>query len=205
MQTFTPVPCTARVEVFMRANGKLFSNVVHVTGAAPLTQIDVTTIGAVMVTNWTSAIMPSLSMACAAEHVVVTALDSETAPQEDVPFPGGVQGGVGGDISTSNVAFCVKHLTAVRGRSYRGRSYIGGLANASIVGDNVISDIAGALAAGFQSLAEALQAAGYVLSVVSYWLNLVRRATGVATPIVASSYTDTQVDTRRRRMYVASN
>lgn len=103
-------------------------------------------------------------------------------------------------ILPNNVAAVISQRTAKRGRSYRGRAYVGGLTNADQVTSTQMGSAAAAeLVDQFVDLQEALDAAGYDVVVAS------RQHNGVTTnPADVNEVTafvvDTLYDSQRRRL-----
>jgi len=109
-------------------------------------------------------------------------------------------GGASEDGIPINVAGVISWRTAKTGRSYRGRTYIGGLRTDQVSGQREMSTITAtnlATAGGY--LISGLHNAGYDLAVGSRWHNGVPRTTGVATPVI-EAVVNTGLDTQRRRI-----
>lgn len=127
------------------------------------------------------------------------------ALQEDAYSAASAGSGSGG-VTTgtpypANVAFCVKFVTEVTGRSARGRLYIAGLSSALFIADaNILStaaaqDYADACAAAFGSLT-----GGWQHVILSRQNNGALRPFGIGYQVTNYLYTDTRVDTQRRRL-----
>ncbi len=109
-------------------------------------------------------------------------------------------GGENFDAHPTNVAQCMTLRTAKRGRSYRGRSYVGGVYPYS--GTTPIDSIPallGNLIADFEALMTLINIGGKYWGVISRYLNKVARSSAVVTPITAIS-ADTHYDSQRRRL-----
>jgi hypothetical protein len=89
--------------------------------------------------------------------------------------------------------------TGAIGRSFRGRTYIGGLDGAAtITAQSVSTSFAGAIAAAASDLIDRLQTYGAALAVLSRYASKVLRVTGLLTEII-SVLVDTKIDSQRRR------
>lgn len=127
----------------------------------------------------------------------------------DISEEGGVQhirtstkvGGGGTDTLPNNAAVVVSLRTPFRGRSYRGRAYMGGLANTTLETATTISSaFATQLLGYFDDLMTTIHAYGYDVAVASKQHN-----GAVTNPAVVNLVTDLVVDTlfdsQRRRLY----
>lgn len=109
-------------------------------------------------------------------------------------------GGTSSDSEPGNVAFCVSLRTAQTGRSYRGRKFIAGLPQNGRVGNQMDPTwISGALAAMNELLAF-LVSLDKVLVVVSRIQDGLELIEAIATPVIAISATDRNIDSQRRRL-----
>jgi len=99
-----------------------------------------------------------------------------------------------------NVAMCVTHKTAKRGRSYRGRTYIPGLAEDVVAtGDLLLAAKKTAALVAYSSFDLELLAAGFTRVVASFHTLGAARVIGVGTPVTVSSI-DQYSDSQRRRL-----
>jgi len=105
----------------------------------------------------------------------------------------------GGSAAAANAATVVSFGTGLTGRSFRGRFYIGALPQSFLTdAQHIYSSVATDIIAAFQALINAMEAAGYVFSVLSKIANGVARAVGILTEVTTIA-TDTKVDSQRRR------
>ena len=111
-----------------------------------------------------------------------------------------VSGGRPGEGLPGNVTFAVTHLTGLTGRSNRGRTYFGGLAEADVNGDYFATARANGLRDGLSSVRSAASQAGWTMVVLSRALNKQIRPQAVAIPIIGFRYRDLFVDSQRRRL-----
>jgi hypothetical protein len=123
--------------------------------------------------------------------------------QDDVSFefvvPSPVPGGRSGEPSPPQIAFCVTHLTGFAGRSNRGRTYFGVLAREDVVGGFILVARANGLRDGLASVRNIMSTVGWTHVVVSRVRNRVRLQEAITTEVIGYKYTDTVVDTQRRR------
>jgi len=103
------------------------------------------------------------------------------------------------DSVPNNVALCVSWLTGLRGRSFRGRTYIPGISDQSFTGSDVGSSNAAAYAGVFDDLLADLFVAGMDLVVASYFTGGAPRAAALVTPIIEVAV-NRIADSQRRRL-----
>lgn len=100
----------------------------------------------------------------------------------------------------NNVAICVSHRTANRGRSFRGRSYISGIPSdqqsLSRLSPGAMDNILDA----FTQLITQSNVAGIPFVVVSKKSGGLPRAIGLSTPVQQSVIVDNILDSQRRRL-----
>jgi len=104
-----------------------------------------------------------------------------------------------GDGLPYYVAFCVTHLTGLTGRYNRGRTYFGPLSENDQNNNLISQGVANAFVASLNSIRSLMANQGWEHVVVSRFFNKVRRAEGVATPVLGYRYYDLVLDTQRSR------
>lgn len=101
--------------------------------------------------------------------------------------------------AAANAAAVISWRTPFIGRSFRGRTYVGGLANSELVdAQHLQSTTAAGMAVDWGTLKDAWTALGLVLSVLSKYAAGALRVYGLLTEITAI-VVDTKVDSQRRR------
>jgi len=198
--TFQPVPDTARFAVRVRSGlGDDVINVLYFRrqGAWGLPELEAA--AQALATVWVNEIMPSISGSSALFSIQARG----ERVQDDVAFefvlPSPVSGGRGGDALPAQCAFCVTHLTGLVGRSNRGRTYFGPLAEQDTVGDLLVAARADAFRNGLGSVRNIMSNAGWTHVVVSRVRNKTRLSTAITVPVIGYRYTDRVIDTQRRR------
>lgn len=151
--------------------------------------------------EWRDNIMTQLSVDLQLREVYAFDLSSSTgsvytATGTGGPFPGGLND----PALPGNVAACLSFRTANRGRSFRGRIYLPGLTEPSVIGNNLNGIRAAGITAGFAVVSTVMASLGLAHVVVSRVSNGVPRTTGVATGVSSILFTDTSVDSQRRRL-----
>src|SRR5690349_10044802 len=137
----------------------------------------------------------------ALQNIVVTDLDSETGPQVTHIIDPPIVGTLSGDGLPDNVTLAVKHVTARRGRSYRGRTYIPGLASSALADSDTITTTYQTLVGNvFEGLtASPFTDHGETFVIVSRCQDKAWLTTAVVTPVTGSAV-DPDIDSMRRRL-----
>ena len=168
---------------------------------AGVTNADADRIEGVFASWWTNTYRANISSNCSLILIVLDALDAINGLHREYTTGWTVAGGNATVALPGGTTTAVKHATGVRGRSFRGRSYVVGLAQNDVASGLVVVARRDAIQAAFNTLRTnlAADAAGDQLVVVSFMENGVWRAQGVATPVVSSS-AHQNVDSQRRRL-----
>lgn len=201
---FIPVP--ACVSAVIR--GTYFSNpmitVLHFakTGGGTYSGADCLSLATFIASAWPLHVMPFFCESYTLNDVKVTDQSSESGPSVTVA-PGTPQ--VGG-YTTAGLpgqnALVMTHRTALRGRSFRGRTYFGALVEPLVVGNQVDGTHMINLLTGWGNFLDECEAEGHILVIASRYTNNAPRVTGVATPVTTSAWRNGNVDSQRRRSQV---
>jgi len=108
-----------------------------------------------------------------------------------------------GDPMPNNAALVMSEHTGLRGRSYRGRIYVGGIAESNSLGNEVLSTLRDAHVTRWSQLIVFVTAPlspDVVLVVLSYFSAGAVRSSPVATPVTTIT-ANTRIDTMRQRMH----
>jgi len=165
----------------------------------PVDQTVLDNLFAVLDNWWTATMAPNTSSNCTLRGVKLTDLTSSTGPTFTYP-PTTTAGTLTGAVLPAQAAIVVSLVTALRGRSYKGRNYWAGRVSAdqSTVTQWTSSRVT-AHTTTYSTLMSDLGAAGFSLQVLSRYNAGVRRTVGVATP-VQYSIAKAPMATQRRRL-----
>jgi hypothetical protein len=148
---------------------------------------------------WRTNMKPMLSNSYVLQTITATSLILASGPQHSLSLTTTNQGDLTGEQVAGNAACVISWRTASIGRSFRGRSYIGGLDAAATETAQVVSaSFASALSSAAVALTAAVADIGGALCVLSRFALGVARVTGLLTEIV-SIIVDTKIDSQRRR------
>lgn len=197
---FQPAPDCARVAVVQTHITSELVNVFHFrrTGQWGLPELNDLVIA--VATAWVNDIMTHLSGNNALIRVEGRGLRAQNDVSTEYVLPQPVVGGRPGEGLPANVSFCVTHLTGLAGRSNRGRTYFGALAEADTVGDFFQTARANALRDGLNSVRNAASQAGWTMVVLSRYSGKQLRPQAIPIEVIGFRYRDTIVDSQRRRL-----
>lgn len=180
-------------------NGIPVNNVFNIDAGHAVTLTDLQNVAGILATWWDTTAYLYFHTSLVFSEIVVTDISVANGQQVTVvtvTHPAGVQGGA---AAGANVALCTTWRTSHIGRSFRGRTYWGGLPQSYLQDAQTFTSAALTnMSAVAADLRTSLQTAGYILSVLSKYANLVQRIAGLLTQIT-SIVLDSKVDSQRRR------
>ncbi len=198
---FIPTAGAVRVDIqFVRA-GQQIHNVIWCSRDSAWTQAQREGLAEAIETWFSTTGKTAMTSDCSLTQITVVNQDTVNAPGTVYVVSPAIAGTGGASSPTANsVAMCATLRTDLRGRSYRGRMYLGAVPT-SLVSDSLtvlttyITNALSVLAA----LKTAIEALGAVWVVVSHFTNKLPRAGGLKTPITAIAM-DQYIDSQRRRL-----
>lgn len=196
---FIPVPNTAAVSIGFINNGKPGSNNIHFSKATPWSLADLSALGTYIQTWFSTFPLAQAHTLFSWQDYRIMDLETASSPVLEQNFSSVITGLETSNPLPNNVAFVVTFRTVNRGRSFRGRIYQSGIAEAHCNGNLVTTTYANAIEGFWDYPASTTPPAGSWHSVVSRFSNNAPRAAGINTPVTGYD-TNTQVDTQRRRM-----
>jgi len=197
---FQPVPETARFAIVHQSGvGDEVVNVLYFRRPGTWALPDLEAAAQQLATVWANDVMIHLSSETRLQRIQARG----ERVQDDVSFeyvlPSPVAGSRPGEAVPFQCAFCITHLTGLVGRSNRGRTYFGYIAEAD--NNNGLLSVARAngLRNGLASVRLIMGNAGWTHVVVSRVRNKVRLPVAVTVDVIGYKYTDLIIDTQRRR------
>lgn len=199
--TFVPTPNVAKVAIVATDGPSPVVNTLMFQKASPYSASDLTALLGIVQAQWIAQVCPLLITDYIGLRLEGYAQDSDSAPSVTIAADPSFHG-AGTPISKlpANVAMAVTHRTAFRGRSGRGRTFMGGF-GADDVNDSRHWKAASvtAMDGAWVSMRAGFNAAGHTFVVVSYHHNKVALTAGNPQTVVSSD-TDARIDTMRRRL-----
>lgn len=200
MAPFVEFPSGVQSNVRFLWNGQQCENVFHFDrGEAAFG--DVTSqIGAAIVDDWWAVLRDVVSNDCSLVEIYHVDLASQTGPVATTGAGLTPAGGVLTDSVPNNVTFSVCLRTNKRGRSFRGRSYVVGLAAGNVVVNEVPAPARATIVEAYEALRTISLTNGIPLCVASRFSLGAPRTVGILTPITEIALVDNFVDSQRRRL-----
>jgi len=197
---FQPVPDVARFAVVMDDSAAdQFVNVFYFRRSGPWGRPELEQGAATLATVWINDVLPLLMRFTRFIRIEARGERSQTdVSYQFVPASPPVSNRAGDGLPYS-VAFCVTHLTGLTGRYNRGRTYFGPLSENDQNFNLLNASVANAFVGALNTVRSQMANQGWEHVVVSRFFNKVRRAEGVATPVIGYRYYDLVLDTQRSR------
>jgi len=199
---FIPVPGAGQFNVRGTINGIPMENVLNFRkeAATAWTYEQLSAAIIVLKNAWAAEMLPILASGYQALSIYARDLTFEAGAIAEANFDPGSVGTASGETMPGSVAAVITHRTNQAGRSYRGRTYIGGFSELSVLGNNLVSGFATSLIGAWQSIIDEMSANDWSFVIVSRYHNLEPRFTGIMTTVQSSSLRDLRVDSQRRRL-----
>jgi len=201
--TFVPAPDVAQLAVINSTANNTWENVFHLLGT---TEPDATALNdlATIYATWAAAhwighVAPNTQLV----QIYGRDLTVQNGASVDFIPTTPIIGTRASPSLPLNATFALSLRTGLAGRSFRGRTYVGGLTEDILdtTGQALNTSNANGLVTDYNLLKAAFEASGvYKLAIVSTRHNNAYRTTAVVTPVLGYSYTDLFVDSQRRRL-----
>jgi hypothetical protein len=196
--TFQQIPQCVEVTLAARQHGTPVINRFYVrVGEAPTSEDleDVADVVDAWITNHLAALHPTSFF-----YDTITVKDMHVANGSEFQLvPTTPHGTSVGTPVPNNAALVVSMRTALTGRNYRGRQYVGGLVTAYITDSTHVSEAAAASVLSiYQELLDAIETATFSLVVVSKWLNNALRVIADVHTVL-TLIVNTTIDSQQRR------
>jgi len=202
---FQRVPNTVELRCQYLLNGVNLENTYHAYSASGYNQAQVDTLAAVVDSSLAGALLADQSSHIEYIQTIARGLDQEydiTSVANTFAGPGGIAV----TSMTNQVAFCVQRLSGLTGRASRGRTYVGGIPRnyqQPLTGtSNLIYATAAAAYVGHIDGGRiAIESIGmWDAVIVSRYHNGAKRAEGITTKWITTSYGSLKFATMRSRV-----
>lgn len=196
---FQPAERVIRVEPIYTYDGQVVQNVLYYQTDPTPDAIELTAFAAQWVTQWQAGIRASQPTNVSLNTLKVTSLDSESAPGIEYTTGLPLAGTATGTGLPNNVTVAVRYLTALRGRSYRGRSFHIGIRATDVTLNQITTTFQTNLRAAYILMLNVATTQSYFQGVLSRYAAGVLRAEGQFTDITAVQV-ERVIDSQRRRL-----
>lgn len=198
---FQPVAASALAELVFSLDGQTIENTLYFRRANDYTVGDLNALGDALINWWDVNMQPLLSVELSLIRVVVTALHAQTGPQVVRVGSLPLAATKVGDPLPNNCALCVSFRTALIGRGFRGRNYVGGIVETDVNGSRVDTAPAEAIRAAYAAIPTAVSGAGNTWVVVTRQVNgVIQLPSALTNNITSIVLVDTVIDSQRRRL-----
>jgi len=196
---FVPFPNTVKAEQVFLWDNQVVENVFHFEKDSAWSTVDMQDLAASLIDNWNDFWKANMATTLSMTTIKVTDLSSEFAPGIEYTTGLPLAGTSGGASMPNSVCVAVTWLTALRGRSYRGRTFHIGLLETQILDNQITVAAQGLLTLYYSTFITTINPTGAQLVVASRIEGGVERVTGLTTPVIGLKI-DRVVDTQRRRL-----
>jgi hypothetical protein len=198
---FVPVADTVLAEIRMELYGQRIENTLGFRLLGGSGTAEATALANDLTIWWAELYSVPLSNELSLREVTITDLASESGYSVSVTAPTPAPtGDVNAPGLPGNVAACISFRTVSRGRSFRGRNYVPGIAEASVSGNTLDATVRAGILAAYNGLAAAVVSDDWEHVVISRFTDGAPRVAGVATPVTSYVFADNFVDSQRRRL-----
>lgn len=202
MPPLPPSPGVTRALLSYTYDGQRCANVLHFGSPGGGATPDADDLATNLRAWWDTNVRPAVPANCSLDSIITTELDAQGGPSVEYTLGLPASGSGVSPSLPNNVTFVVSLITALRGRSYRGRIYHVGLQESQAVGSRLLP---GSQATWINIYDDLLslpsQSAGvaYVVGVLSYYSLGIQRPSGVFTPAIRLAV-DEVLDSQRKRL-----
>jgi len=199
MPPFIPVPNTIQANIRFTMAGQLLENVLCFEYNTDFKSAADALYASLETAFW-STLRTALSNQLTSNGTYMVDLNTQDGPVATYPVFTNPSGASAIGAAPNNVAYCVTHRTAKRGRAYRGRSYIAGLPLDKVANSLLDPGNRDTIVSAFNDLRADAASSSLTFVIASRYLNNAPRVTGVATPVEISVGRDLALDSQRRRL-----
>lgn len=154
-----------------------------------------------LISWWNTEIRPAVTSSVTFREVYLTDLTTQTSPTLTATTGLPTTGGEAKSSLPNNSAACISFRTSGRGRSSRGRNYIMGLSEDSVVQNSITAAKQNFLVTGYEALMDAATYTDdWTWIVYSRFENNNPRPEALIAPVDAVVFTDNIIDSQRRRL-----
>jgi hypothetical protein len=196
---YQPVLNVAKLELNFRLQGEDLVNILHIQAPAAIGALEVAAIAGFGFALWNGNLQVFMSNEIALESVVCTDLTIEDGQQFTFVPQTPSFGLVASQSMPNNIALVASHRTGRSGRSYRGRTYLGGIPETAVAQNQVSAQYASDIAGIWELWRTQTEDDGYFHVVVSRVQNKIVLPEAIATP-VRITQVGRRIDTQRRRL-----
>ena len=182
MAEFQPVPGVAEAVLSGTILGEPWANTMYFEHPTSWILTDLTQVAGNLINWWNLNMKPLSHATVILNKCVVT--DLTTANGLQAVTSAAYVGNRAGDASSNNVALMVEFFTGVRGRSFKGRNFVGGSVEADKSGNNFVAAYVDDVLAAYQEIPASILVTGVDHVAVARNLDGVRLSEGIAVDVL---------------------
>lgn len=195
---FIPVTHGAMVEFKYQAVGGLYWQNNYWFERVGFDNSEMLDLATALIAAWgATALVGNISTDVELVNITVTDMRQQNGGQ--VSLPTSVPGTNGTDMAAQAASLVITHRTALRGRSYRGRTYMAGITEGSIVDGFYLQSVADNLESWIVQMKAAATVEGWEFVIVSREQLGVPLAVAITTPVTISEVRSLRPGSQRRR------
>ena len=198
---FVPVADTVMAELRYSLDGQRVENTLYFSRAGGWAIADLPPLYNMLLIWWTTELSQNISDDCVFNEIAFTDLSDVAGFSVQIATP--TPHPTGQTVFPSapnNVSLAVSFRTLRRGRSFRGRNFVAGLADTDILQSHLAGAVVSAIEGYYADLITLAATGGWSWVVVSRISGGDDRVAGIATPISSVIVLDDVVDSQRRRL-----
>jgi hypothetical protein len=196
---FVPATNVMKCELVFYREGDFFENTLYFKKNAAIVGSDFDLMGDFLRDWWTGYMDSLISSSVSLNKILLADLTLENGIGYEYRDSLPANGQAVGNPLPANCAIAVKFSTGYRGRSYRGRNYIGGLLDTAADSSVIVTAVGQDIVDAYALFIENATISDFTWSVVSRIGNGVERSQAVVTPVLTVSV-DPVMDSQRRRL-----
>lgn len=198
---FTAGDRVCEVHVRGSIDNQRVENTLYFRNTSPVNLDNLALLGGDLITYVRSTWLAQLPPAYQLRELYLVDLTTATSESYTLPAEPDDVGSMSGIPLPNNVSFTITFITALRGRSYRGRNYWPVLTEADVINNQLTEARAAAIRQVYGGMVGLDQiSSGWEWGIFSRYQNKVQLQNGVFTPCQSARYSDTVVDSQRRRL-----
>jgi hypothetical protein len=199
--TFVPAANTLEARMRFVWGTQLAENTLYFQGSAGVTTTLATTLGNNLINWWNTHFKAPSPTNFGLNQVYITDLTSQTSFTVTVTTGLPSLGSSTVESLPFNCAMCISFRSANRGRSGRGRNYVGGLTEADQASSVIVSSrVTGAVTSYQQLIGAGTFTPGLQFVIVSRFQNKLPRPSALVQPVINVLAVDSIIDSQRRRL-----
>lgn len=201
MAQFIPVPGVSQFNLELAWRNVPVANTLyfrHDDGSIPTSQWHINTAVA-LAAWWNTSLRQFLTNEITLRSILAVDLSSQTSPSYRRVLDPALTGALAAESVQNTNALCIRFTSDARGKGSRGRNYIPGLPQSTLVDNRWLNTTLDAMTQIYTDMRDDLSEGGAAHVVVSRYLNNQPRSIGIARTVTGAGFSTNLVATQRNR------